>query len=290
MLGRTGLSCAFRCFAVRAISGLRRSQQRAVHTHRHGAFLAPSRGEIENTPPPFLAWDGRDRGVATLSNRRMVRTKGGILACVVLLDPKGSDASRGASIFHDVVPGAYMPAVLEDRHHRDRHHHNHNPTAMHRAGNVGLQYPRFSCRGSREGAIGCESWRNSSKATFVPSGSPAAVARGGRTGGNKSIFKRKPWRQQRLPSAEGGVTCRCGRVSTALPRRRGFMRRCRAVVSMATNNGEDQDGDAAAVGVGLSPQQQQAVEAGPFLTGTQRDGYARPEVPKWTHKAVIIPG
>lgn len=220
----------------------------------------------------------------------MFRSKGGILACAVLLDPTASDAS-GVNNFHDVGSPCALVPVLQDRH-RLLPTPCPRGTSTHSAGNAGVPARRSSYRGILEGAIGGggrirRGWRNnsSSKAFVLPSAHvarPSALAvRAGRRRGEG-----KPWHQQRLPSTGEGVTCTYGRVATASTAgqpRRGFMRRCGAAVSMTTTNGRDGD-DAAA------SSSRQPFGAGPLMTAAQQDGYARPEVPKWAHKAVIIPG
>lgn len=229
----------------------------------------------ENIPP----CGGSGIGATPVSNQRIVRAKGSLLACAALLDPKGSDASWAIHFQHVSVPSARNKDFLQDR---------LLPTpSPHRAASVGnaeLLPEGLSCCGRRGGALGCggrlrRGWRRAfiPPSALIPPSSAETRARRIRS----SRGERTPWRQQQRPRAETQVPLGCGRFGGASSRRRAFFRCCQAVIHTTRTNGEGGDS------VGSSPRQRLA---GAPLTAMRQDDYARPEVPKWAHKAVIIPG
>lgn len=223
----------------------------------------------------------------------MVKAKRGILACAVLLDPKGSDSSWANHFHYVAAPGARMMMLmpeLQDRHPSPSPSRWPTPRQgratihSHIAGDAELPAQSFSYRGSRGRAMGgggrirrVRLWR-SGKAFVPPSAQQArSSALAARAGRFACRGERRPWQRGWLP----GFVYRCGHLARTPPRQRGFMRLCGGVVPMTIIG---RDGDA----VGLSPRQ--PFGAGPFMTASQRDEFARPEVPRWAHKAVIIPG
>lgn len=197
----------------------------------------------------------------------MVRAKGSLLACAALLDHPSwannnnfnfnfhSGAIKPGGVLQDRLPPTATPTPLR--------------TATASAGNAEPPAHHFSSRGKRGGATGCEG--RTQQEAFVPSFS--ATSRG------RSSRGPTPWQQRRPSASQAEVMCGCGRLASRSPRRRDFTRGCVALVLPRTTHG---------LGLGLEGDPRPPL--GPFMTATRQDDYARPEVPKWAHKAVIIPG
>lgn len=208
----------------------------------------------------------------------MVRTKGSFLACAVLLNASWAN-NNNLNKFS--TSGAIRPpGVLQDRH---RVLQTPCPRRAGSAGNaeLGTHFHRLFNRGKGEGAIDCEGkLRRGWRKAFVP---PSALFRSSARV-RSSRGGRNPCWQQQLPSAE--VTFRCGCLANPCPRRRGFMRRYEAVTPIKMSG---QDGDAVTP-MKMSGQDGDAGGLSPRRPTATKDGHARPKIPKWAHKAVIIPG
>ncbi|CAM9217953.1 unnamed protein product [Pylaiella littoralis] len=228
-----------------------------------------------------------------------------LVACMCVLDSRRGDASwsgvrllrRDGRSSSETRPLRLLPRLMRDRQQPQRSRPRRGTTAMAASSGNQLSTGIPSCHRKRASMMRCEGemhrggWR---QVMFVVSRPPAASSRG-YTWSYSQDTSSSPWRQQRQrqqPSAELLRNAwKCGPCA-AKPRRSECVRQqCRPGVSMTSR---EEDGENVALPIPpprmrqqqheQQQQQQQQPDEDPDVP------YVRPEVPRWRHKAVIIPG
>lgn len=265
----------------------------------------------------------------SLLRQTMVRASTCLVTCVYLLDPRVGDASwPGARALRHPHQGRSssetralrFPRLMRagNQQQQQRPRPRRGAAVELSSGTELLPARVWSCRRKRESTMGCceegmhrqESWRRQASLFVVAaaSRSPAASSRA-YTGNirqtscvprysSSSSRETSPPSWWRRPSAELLRDARrCGPCAATPQRRERVRRRCHARVGASMTIGEGDDGEFSSAALPIPPRitgsnggraQQQQQHPGP--EGGPDEPYARPEVPRWRHKAVIIPG